>query len=267
MNTPRRLLIGTSPRILRNIPAELGFPGKTLQYLEQSVAHWVMSLGAIAVMLPALEHSSAIRRSDVHVRDIALQLDGLVLQGGADIDPRLYGEEPTHSKAPFDAVRDRFELDLIAAFVSLGKPVLGICRGMQLLNIAFGGSLHQDLCANGVTAVSHADLPAYDRHVHEVEIVANSHLERWYGHAGRVIVTSIHHQGVARLGRGLVVEAVSADGVIEAFRREGDGFVCGVQWHPEFQDGSDASLMPADPLMRAFLDAAHKAAGFMPNGR
>jgi len=252
----RRLLIGTSPRILRTIPAELGFPGKTLQYLEQSVAHWIMSLGAIAVMLPALEHSSAIRRSDLHVRDIAAQLDGLVLQGGADLDPRLYGEEPTHSNGPFDAVRDRFELDLIDAFTSLGKPVFGICRGMQLINVACGGTLHQDLCANGVTDVRHANLAAYDRHVHEVEIAAGSHLSRWYGFAGRANVTSIHHQGVARLGRGLIVEAVSHDGVVEAFRHDGDAFLYGVQWHPEFQDGSDPGLLPADPLMKAFLDAA-----------
>ena len=255
---PRRLLIGTSPRLLRNVPAELGFRGKTLQFLEQSVAHWIMSLGAVATMLPTLEHGGPLRRSEVCVRDIAELLDGVVLQGGADLDPRLYGEEPIHTQGPFDAIRDRFELDLIDAFTSLGKPVLGICRGMQLINVALGGSLHQDLCANGATAFRHVDADAYDRHVHEVQIDAGSHLAQWYGFSGAAKVTSIHHQGVARLGHGLILEAHSHDGVIEAFRHEGDAFLYGVQWHPEFQDGSVPEVLPADPLMRAFLQAAQR---------
>ncbi len=256
--TLRRLLIGTSPRILHKVPAELGFRGKTLQFLEQSVAHWIMSLGAVATMLPALEHGGPLRRSEVRVCDIAELLDGLVLQGGTDLDPRLYGEEPTHTQGPFDAIRDRFELDLIDAFTHQGKPVLGICRGMQLINVARGGSLHQDLCASGTTDYRHVDDDAYDQHLHEVHIDAGSHLARWHGFSGAAKVTSIHHQGVARLGHGLIVEAHSHDGVVEAFRHEGEAFLYGVQWHPEFQDGSVPGVLPADPLMQAFLEAAQR---------
>ena len=254
----RPLLIGISPRILRQVPAELGFRGKTLQYLEQSVAHWIMSLGATCVMLPTVERGGDIRRADIHTRDFAALLDALILQGGADLDPRLYGQEPEHVVGSTDPVRDRFEFDLINAFIAAGKPVFGICRGMQLINVALGGTLYQDLVAQGVTRFSHVDAAAYDHHVHPLSIVPGSLLSQWYGGINEAQVNSIHHQGVARLGEGLQVMARAQDDVVEAIWRGGEGFVLGVQWHPEFQDGTDPRLLQADPLMRAFLDAARQ---------
>lgn len=261
----RPLLIGISPRILRQVPPELGFRGKTLQYLEQSVAHWVMSLGATCVMLPTVERDGDIRRAEIHTHDFATILDGLVLQGGADLDPGLYGEPHRHIVGATDMIRDQFELDLIRAFVEAGKPVFGICRGMQLINIAFGGTLHQDLIAQGATAYSHVDLPAYDQHHHRLTMTSGSVLSQWYGGATHGTVNSIHHQGVACLGDGLQALAHAPDGVIEALWRDAPGFVLGVQWHPEFQDGRDATLLPADPLMRAFLDAARERALSVPS--
>jgi len=252
----RQLLIGLSPRLLRSVPAELGFRGKTLQYLEQSVTHWVMSLGAPIVMIPTVERESLIRRSDVDVPDYVDALDGLILQGGADIDPRLYGEAPAPHLGTVDPVRDRFELDLLRGFIAAGKPVLGICRGMQLINVACGGSLHQDLVAEGATGVQHNHAEAYDRHVHGLRIQPGSWFSQLYGGITQGRVNSIHHQGVERRGNGLEIEATSEDGVVEAIRGTGSQFLVGVQWHPEFHDGSDPSLLPADPLMRAFLDAA-----------
>jgi putative glutamine amidotransferase len=252
------LLIGLSPRLLRAVPAELGFRGKTLQYLEQSVSHWVMSLGALVVMIPTVERESLIRRADVDVADYVGALDGLILQGGADIDPHLYGEAPQPHLGPTDVVRDRFELDLLRGFSAAGKPVFGICRGMQLINVACGGSLHQDLVAEGATAMAHNHAEAYDRHQHEVLIEADSWLSRRYGGATRGRINSIHHQGVDRLGDGLAVEARGEDGVVEMVRGTGAGFLLGVQWHPEFHDGSEPDLLPADPLMQAFLDAARQ---------
>ncbi len=257
----RPLLIGVSPRILRQTPPELGAHGKTLQYLGQSVAHWIMALGAACVMLPTVERQGAIRRAEIHTRDFAGMLDGLVLQGGADIDPGLYDEPHRHIVGAVDCVRDRFELDLIHAFVAQDKPVLGICRGMQLINVAFGGSLHQDLIADGVTTHPHADLPRYDDHHHALELSPGGVLSRWHGGATCGQVTSIHHQGVARLAEGFVPVARAPDGVIEAIWRQAPGFVLGVQWHPEFHDGRDPSLLDADPMMRAFLDAARARRG------
>ncbi|HTA65378.1 MAG TPA: gamma-glutamyl-gamma-aminobutyrate hydrolase family protein [Xanthomonadaceae bacterium] len=252
----RKLMIGLSPRLLHQAPAELGFPGKTLQYLEQSVAHWVMSMDALVAMIPTVQRDSLIRRALIDIADYADALDGLILQGGADVDPRAYGEVATNTIGPIDVVRDRFELDLLRAFIAADKPVLGICRGMQLINVAFGGTLHHDLCADGATENWHAHVDAYDRHVHPLRIVAGSWLSTLYDGATESLVNSIHHQGVKRLGSGLTIEARADDHVVEAIRGDARGFVLGVQWHPEFHDGSDPLLLPADPLMRAFLDAA-----------
>ncbi len=254
----RRLLIGLSPRLWSKVPVELGFRGKTLQYLEQSVAHWVMSLGALVVMIPTVERHSLIRRANIDIADYVNALDGLVLQGGADIDPLAYGETATDTVGSIDVVRDRFELDLLRAFINAGKPVFGICRGMQLINIVRGGNLHQDLRADGATKQWHVHADAYDRHVHPITITPNSWLSTLYKEVNSALVNSIHHQGVECLGAGLSVEARADDGVIECIRGEGDSFLLGVQWHPEFHDGSDAQLLPADPLMQAFLDAAAK---------
>ncbi len=251
-----KLLIGVSPRILRQVPAELGFRGKTLQYLEQSVAHWVMSLGAMVVMVPTVERESLIRPSHVDIPDIVQSLDGLILQGGADIDPRSYGEAASHVVGPVDALRDRFELGLVRAFAAAGKPVFGICRGHQLINVAFGGTLWQDLQADGVTDAAHVQADAYDEHAHALSIGAETWLATLYPDVVGARVNSIHHQAVRCLGTDIVAEAWSDDGVIEAIRRRGDGFIVGVQWHPEFHDGRDPGLLAADPLMRAFFEAA-----------
>jgi len=253
--TPK-LLIGVSPRILRNVPPELGFRGKTLQYLEQSIPHWVMSLGALVVMVPTVEREGMIRRADIDVADYVATLDGLILQGGADIDPRHYGEPRTHTREPVDATRDRFELELLKAFAAAGKPVLGICRGHQLINVAFGGTLFQDLCSDGVTPVQHVHDEAYDAHGHELRMEPGSWFAQLHGGATTGRVNSLHHQGVKTLGKGLEAAAWSDDGVIEVIRGTGENFIAGVQWHPEFHDGRDPNLLPADPLMRAFLDAA-----------
>lgn len=254
----RRLLIGLSPRIMRNLPPQYGFRGKTLQYLEQSIAHWVMGQGALIVMIPTVERGSQMTELALSVDDYVAALDGLVLQGGADIDPQAYGETPSLLLGATDAVRDRFELLLLRAFAAAGKPVLGICRGMQLINVAYGGTLHQDLIGAGATAASHV-APAYDEHVHDLRFEPGSWFEALYPGVGTPRVNSIHHQGVNVLGQGLRVEAWSGDGVVECIRGDGANFLLGVQWHPEFHDHRFPDLLPGAPMLRAFLEAAGRA--------
>ena len=254
----RKLLIGLSPRLLREVPAELGFRGKTLQFLEQSVPHWLMSLGVMMVLVPTVEAERPWHAAAVSAHDYADALDGLVLQGGVDIHPSFYGEDVTHARGHMDAERDRFELALLQAFVAAGKPVFGICRGMQLINVACGGSLYQDLHEDAATQDAHHVLDLYDEHLHDVRIVPGGWMADVYGDIAGGRVNSIHHQGVRRLGEGLVVEAWSEDGVVEALRQEGPNFVVGVQWHPEFHDLRYPDLLPADPLMHAFFVAARQ---------
>jgi putative glutamine amidotransferase len=254
MTAKSKCLIGLSPRILRDIPREMGFQGKTLQYLEQSVAHLAMSFGHMVVMVPTIEHEGLMRRSSVHLADYVAALDGLILQGGADIHPSTYGEVPRHTKGPVDPIRDRFELDLLRAFVAAQKPVFGICRGMQLINVAFGGTLYQDLIADGATSIAHA-ADIYDGHSHPLTLAPASWLSGLFGGRAESRVNSIHHQGIRKLGQGLVAVAWSDDGVVESIHGTGGSFLAGVQWHPEFHP-DDGVLLQADPLIKSFLDAS-----------
>jgi putative glutamine amidotransferase len=251
------LRIGLSTRLMHQVPAELGFRGKTLQYLEQSFAHWIMAHGALALMVPTLGHDAEVARRRVHLQGYVDLLDGLMLQGGADVCPTMYGQQPLRPEWNGDIVRDRYEVELIEAFVAAGKPVFGICRGHQLINVAFGGSLLQDIVTQRPGTRPHVDRAAYDEWHHAITLVPGSRLAALYADAPpRPLVNSIHHQAVDRLGAGLVVEARDADdGTIEAIRHTGASFVVGVQWHPEFH-WRRSDRLDAEPLLVDFLHAA-----------
>jgi putative glutamine amidotransferase len=237
-----------------------GLHSRTLQVLEQSVAHWVMSRNVIVLMIPMVSREGDVHRSDIRLRDYARTLDGLVLQGGADLSPRSYGEEPLRPEWSGDAIRDAYELELLEAFLAERKPVLGICRGMQLINVAFGGSLYQDIPSQLPGAITH-EADDYDRHAHDVCIEPGGLLDEHLGGERQGAVISIHHQAVKRLGHGLKVEARSAgDGLVEAISSESDGFVLGLQWHPEFHPPGRGSLLDGDALLDGFLQAARDAA-------
>ena len=254
----RKLLIGLSPRMLRDIPVELGFRGKTLQYLEQSVPHWLMAMGALVVLVPTVEPGRRWRPATVTVEDYVQALDGLVLQGGADVSPQTYSEAATRPEWNGDRARDLYELELLHEFVDAGKPVLGICRGCQLINVAFGGTLYQDVATNVPEAHAHVHSD-YDAHRHAIVFPQGSSLSRMFPKAQRPIVNSIHHQAVKDLGRDVVVEAMSdPDGIIEAIRYQRASFVMGLQWHPEFHRAGGVDLLDCTPILDEFLRAARE---------
>jgi len=257
---PRPLLIGISARIYTPGTPGINVSGiwtKNLHYLEQSVAHWVLSGHAVAMMIPAVTRDSIVMRTDLDLDDYAATLDGLLLQGGNDVAPESYGETPLTPEWSGDRVRDLYEIELIDAFIRAGKPVFGICRGLQLLNVMFGGTLLQDIATQRPASLAHRDGSAFERHFHSIELVPGSRLAQLYPDARQDTVNSLHHQAIRDLAPGFVVEAICPeDGTIEAVRRQGPGYVAAVQWHPEFHLPGDPDNFDDAPLLNDFLDAA-----------
>jgi gamma-glutamyl-gamma-aminobutyrate hydrolase PuuD len=185
-------------------------------------------------------------------------LDGLVLTGGGDVDPVLYGEARHETVDDAEPGRDEFEIDLARRAVAADLPLLAICRGAQVLNVAEGGTLVQDIPTALAAALTHSiGLPA---HVvaHEVAIASGSRLREALGPAvdasASCRVNSRHHQSVGRLGAGLVATATASDGVVEAIESPDARFCLGVQWHPEnfWRTGE------FDPLFSSFVSAARE---------
>jgi putative glutamine amidotransferase len=214
--------------------------------LPRRYADRVAQAGAIPVLLPPVPG----------VEEALERLDGLVLSGGGDIDPARYGAEPAPETAKVRAERDAAELAMLAKALSLGLPVLGICRGMQLINVARGGSLHQHL-PNVVGHNEHLPSPG-SFGMHDVTITAGTRLAGIVGRPDQlsVAVPTHHHQAVDRLGEGVSATAWAADGTVEAIELDSreHGFVLAVQWHPEA--GDDLSLFRAVAIAAADRMAA-----------
>lgn len=252
----RPLRIGLSARIYHPQPGATGLQSKSLQYLEQSVAHWVMSREVMVLMIPSVSGDGMVHRSSIRLSDYPQYLDGLVLQGGADISPQSYGEEPLHPDWRGDRLRDAYEMELLHEFMEAGKPVLGICRGAQLINVALGGTLYQDIPSQFESAAAHQH-DDYDKFSHQIEWESGSCLARLYPERPGGGVVSIHHQAVKALGRGLRIEARNpADGLVEAIRLDGKPYVVGLQWHPEFHPPGSPHLLDCTPILDEFLQVA-----------
>jgi len=189
---------------------------------------------AAALLVPALPDLMS-------AREVAVRLDGLLLTGSpSNLRPARYGEgDALDAEGPFDDARDAMVLDLIGAMIDLGRPVFGVCRGFQEINVAFGGALRRDVGCSGARLAHHAppetEFDALFDHVHEVELTAGGLLHRALK-CDRMPVVSVHFQGLGRLGAGLAVEARAPDGLVEGVSAWVDRTpVLAVQWHPEWQ--------------------------------
>jgi putative glutamine amidotransferase len=172
--------------------------------------------------------------------EVAARLDGLMLTGSpSNLDPALYGQDIPDAPGPFDAARDTMTADLIKAMLDLGRPVFGVCRGFQEINVAFGGTLRRDMATSGELVPHHApddvDFNGMFDHEHPVRLTPGGVLATAFG-AEAATVNSVHYQGVDQLGDGLLVEARAPDGVVEAVSAKVNGApVLAVQWHPEWK--------------------------------
>lgn len=182
--------------------------------------------GAIPLVLPFDQDS-------VDVEQVLSICDGLLLTGGADIQPKLYGEEPIAECGPTQPIRDELEYRLLDKALEEDMPVLGVCRGSQMLNVFLGGSLYQDLKTQLPDCYNHAMEPPYEMVCHRVVLEQGEPLQVLLG-IDELPVNSIHHQAVKRLAPTLVPLARSVDGIIEGVWMPGKRFVWGVQWHPEW---------------------------------
>jgi len=172
------------------------------------------------------------------LRQLCDMCDGILFTGGHDVNPALYGETPMNDSVVFCEERDLQERYVFDYCLEKDIPALGICRGIQFMNVCMGGTLWQDLPSQSNSLINHHMNAPYDRTAHEVLIGEKSRLFELLGR-DKIGVNSYHHQAIKELGKGLVCEAVSSDGLIEAVTLPGYKYICAVQWHPEFSFKSD----------------------------
>lgn len=231
----------------RSIQTEIANSPVDFHGLAQAYIGAVRAAGGAPVLLP---HGA----TDEELGALAGRLDGLLLTGGKDVDPAEYGEEALPQCGAVSAARDRLEFSLVRHAVRLELPLLAICRGPQVVNVALGGSLWQDLPAQLPNAIRHNFRgPEYHAVLaHRVTIAAGSRLQAILG-AEEVGVNSSHHQAIRELADGLVATAHAPDGVIEGVELPGHSFAVGVQWHPEL-------MYREHPIMLRLFEALVEAA-------
>jgi putative glutamine amidotransferase len=215
-------LIGITPDLARH-----GDNAEPLIVLQERYARAIQQAGGVPLVLPLASAPATLRK-------IIESLDGVVVSGGNfDIHPKYYGERAIGKMGKIREARTEFELGLISLALKRDMPLLGVCGGAQAINVSLGGSLYQDIRSQVAGAAEHERSHIKDRGGHRVGIVAGTRLRRIVGRESLEVNTT-HHQSVKKLGKGLIVNAAAADGVIEGIESQGHRFVLGVQWHPEF---------------------------------
>jgi putative glutamine amidotransferase len=232
-------LIGVTASITIGKVPERTFVNSTYLYAVQQA-------GGVPVVLPPQLSPASFQR-------LARGLDGLLLTGGGDIDPGVFGEAPHPTVYEVAPARDALELSAVRLALERRLPILAICRGLQLLDVALGGTLFQDVGSDPGTQVQHSQPEPRDQPTHKIQVKAGSRLAETLG-ADELEVNSMHHQAVKALGRGLTAVAWAPDQIVEGVEMTGTGrLVLGVQWHPEEMV---AHSEPARRLFAALVQSA-----------
>ena len=221
-------------------------------YDQEKESYWMLpgymkgieQAGGIGVMLPLITDEDAIKQL-IH------NFDGILMTGGQDISPELYHEINFQKCEQLCMDRDKMETILLKEVVKIDKPVLGICRGIQIINATFGGTLYQDIPSEYSTSTSHRMQAPYDRVEHQVTIENNSLLYDILN-TSQIGVNSCHHQAIKDLAPSLKVAATSEDGLIEAVYLPNKKFFLALQWHPEFSYLKDTN---SQKILKAFINA------------
>lgn len=237
-NSVPRPVIGLVPLYDEKLESYWMLPGY-MSGLEQA--------GAVPVMLP-------LTQDEEEICLLVDRMDGFLVTGGHDMDPSRYGQEPDAACGVLCRERDGMEQILLARALEADKPVFGICRGIQSLNVFLGGTLYQDLPTQRPSQVEHHMTAPYDQECHRVTLAEGGWLHRLLG-VETIPVNSYHHQAVKDLAPGLKAAAWAPDGLVEAVELPGKRFVAAVQWHPEFSWKTDAN---SREIFRAFADACRR---------
>lgn len=235
-------VIGITGRI--QMSANEGIIGLEKAYVPTDYIDSVEAAGGIPLILPVI-------RATEDINILLQKIDGLIVSGGIDINPLLFGEEPEPEQGFMLEELDNFDIIITEAAYKLGIPILGICRGIQVINVVFGGSLYQDI--KKVSSVKHDQMARRDAATHTVSIEKGSLLYDLYGET--LTVNSYHHQAVKEPAPGFRITAKAKDGIIEAIEMPGSRFVLGVQWHPEMMSAKNEN---ARKLFRMFVNKCSK---------
>jgi putative glutamine amidotransferase len=220
----------------------------------------VVAAGGLPVLVPAV-------LSDEHLAHYVEMMDGFVLTGGADISPSRYGQDPHPTVSLLHPRREAFDFLFLERALATGKPVLGICLGMQQMNVLKGGSMIQDIPSQTTTTIDHRPSQPIGQHAHDIEVIPGTRLHALLGTTA-LRVNSLHHQAcIVSPESNIVVSALAPDGIVEAIELPDHPFALGVQWHPE----SLASEEPHLNLFRALVEQAaetkrRRAEAATPNG-
>lgn len=250
----KRPLIGVSANRFAADPQRAVFKNMELQYAELYLLDSVYRAGGLPVIIPDLMRSG---EGGKPIEEYVERIDGLLLSGGADVSPLSYNKSEFDPRWPGDKTRDDYEISLIKRTESAGRPIFGVCRGLQILNVARGGTLYQDITEEKSGALVHRNWDIYEQNVHEVKFERGSWIEKLYGKPVAKVNT-IHHQGIRELAPSLKAVAHAPDGVIEAVEDRQGRWVRAVQWHPEWYKLDQHGIDELEIVIKDFVAACAK---------